>query len=281
MKLTTIGTGGPRSDSERNSTCVVVETGGTVLLFDAGRGAVSGLARAGIALEAASPLFITHHHIDHIGELAEIIILGWIQGRSAVLPIFGPPETASIVDTLLTRVYDKDILFRTTGERLRGDFVSAAVTEVRSGLVHDGGHYQVYAEEVRHGHGLPYPAPFLERWVCLGYRIEAEGKALSISGDTVRCPGVLHLARGADLHLQCCYMPAAAIDTEALASIAEHTLACSDTAGKIAAEAGARRLVLTHFRPMDAASLALIESDVRRDFAGELHLARDLDQFVV
>jgi ribonuclease Z len=65
------------------------------------------------------------------------------------------------------------------------------------------------------------------------------------------------------------------------AELAEHTLACSDTAGRIAAEAGVKRLILTHFRAMPPAMLAEVEPDVRRDFDGPVAPARDLDEFVV
>jgi ribonuclease BN (tRNA processing enzyme) len=97
----------------------------------------------------------------------------------------------------------------------------------------------------------------------------------------VRSDALVRLARGADLHVQCCYLPAAALTTPQLKGLAEHTLACSDTAGKIAAEAGVKRLVLTDFRSMTPAMLAELERDVRRDFDGPVALARDRDEFAV
>src|SRR5262249_53474636 len=135
-------------------------------------------------------------------------------------------------------------------------------------------------EEMLHGHALFGP-PFRARWICLGYRIEAHGRIVSISGDGVRSDALVRLARGADLHVQCCYLPADALTTPQLKALADHTLACADTTGKIAAEAGAKRLVLTHFRSTTSAMLAQIERDVRRDFHGPVALARDLDEFVV
>ena len=66
-----------------------------------------------------------------------------------------------------------------------------------------------------------------------------------------------------------------------LKRLAEKTLACSDTAGKIAAEAGVKKLVLTHFRHMTPQLLAAVGEDVRRDYGGPVHLANDLDEFEV
>jgi ribonuclease Z len=146
--------------------------------------------------------------------------------------------------------------------------------------VHDTGRWRVSCEEMLHGHGLFGPL-FHARWICLGYRVEAEGKVVSISGDGVRSDALVRLARGADLHVQCCYLPATALTTPVLKGLAEHTLACSDTAGRIAAEAGVKRLVLTHVRSMTPAMLAELERDVRRDFGGPVALANDLDEFIV
>jgi CO/xanthine dehydrogenase Mo-binding subunit len=94
-------------------------------------------------------------------------------------------------------------------------------------------------------------------------------------------PGVMAVVTGSDVEGAMRPLPAAALTTPELKGLAEHTLACSDTAGRIAAEAGVKRLVLTHFRSMTPAMLAELERDVRRDFDGPVALARDLDEFVV
>ena len=61
----------------------------------------------------------------------------------------------------------------------------------------------MYAEEVVHGHGLDFPSSFTQRWVCLGYRVESEGKSITISGDCVTCQGLQYLAREVDVLVQC------------------------------------------------------------------------------
>jgi len=89
----------------------------------------------------------------------------------------------------------------------------------------------------------------------------------------------LRAAERADLHLQCCYLPSSALATPQMKRLGDYTLACSDTAGKIADRAKAERLVLTHFRQTTPAALAEIEADVRRDYAGPVELSNDLDAF--
>ena len=278
MRVIALGTGGPRPDPERNAACTIVEIGGQQLVFDTGRGIVRSFARKAMGLADVAALFITHHHYDHIGDLADFVISSWLDGRRRRLPLFGPPGTARIYSLLLEQVYDRDLEFR-TGEHAADGFAHGEVTEVRAGPVHETSEWRVSCEEMLHGHAL-FGSAFRARWICLGYRIEAEGRIVSISGDGVRSDALVRLARGADLHVQCCYLPASALTTPQSRALAEHTLACSDTAGAIAAEAGVKRLVLTHFRSMTSAMLAEIERDVRRDFDGPIALANDLDEFV-
>ncbi len=77
-----------------------------------------------------------------------------------------------------------------------------------------------------------------EGWSCYGYRFEAEGKVVAISGDTIllrrdrsSCP------QDADVLVHCCYMASAEIENEHFRRVAQHTLAAGDTVGKIATRA--------------------------------------------
>ena len=96
MKLTLLGTGGPIPDPTRHGSAAALEVGGARLLFDAGRGVVLQMTRAGIPVEEVGPVFVTHHHYDHIGDLADVILTGWLQGRRRPLRVVGPPGTESI-----------------------------------------------------------------------------------------------------------------------------------------------------------------------------------------
>ncbi len=279
MKLHTLGTGGPRLDSARGSACHVLEAAGRHLMFDVGRGAIRGVAAKGLPIAEIGPLFVSHQHVDHIGELANYLITSWIEGRRKPLKIYAPPGTTAIVDALFGQVYDRDITFRTEGETAFGPFIGADITELRGGDVVEGGGWRARCEEVEHGHGLGFGPSFLERWICFAWRIEAESKVFCFSGDAVMCDGLLHAAERADLHLQCCYLPSSALANPHLKGVGSYTLACSDTAGKIAERAGVKRLVLTHFKQTTSEALAEIESDVRRDYAGPLALSNDLDAF--
>ena len=277
MNLTLLGTGGPRPDPDRHGPAAVVNIGDAHVLFDSGRGVVLQMVRAGIPLDRVNPVFVTHHHYDHIGDLADVMLTSWLMGRQHDLQILGPPGTTSIVNALLTQVYDKDIEFRDKGEpALVGGWKPVVCSDILSGLVYDGGSWKVYAEIAKHGHDLNLPDAFKHRWVCLGYRLEAEGKVVVISGDGVASQGLDRLAKDADVLVQCCYLAASELTTPTLQNLAKYTLACSDTVGKIAQRAQVKKLVLTHLRQKSDAMLAEVVTDVARDYDGPVVLGHDL-----
>jgi len=123
--------------------------------------------------------------------------------------------------------------------------------------------------------GINLVSPKLN-WPCLGYRIEIDRKSIVISGDAIACESLIALAHDADVLVQCCYLPDIALNTPARQLLSKLVIATSGQAGKIAAQAGVKTLVLTHFSDISPDMLAAIEDDVRRDFAGSLYLGEDL-----
>ena len=58
--------------------------------------------------------------------------------------------------------------------------------------------------------------------------------------------------------------------------LARDIIACADTVGKIATQAGVRQLVLTHFRQKSEAMMQEMSIDVANDYAGPVILGKDL-----
>src|SRR6185437_9562118 len=110
--VTLLGTGGPRPDIARGATSLLIEAGDAAILIDAGRGVVRQLTALNVSPARINPVLITHHHYDHIGELADVLLTSSLMGRTEPLRLYGPPETRRIVETLLGQVYDKDTEFR-------------------------------------------------------------------------------------------------------------------------------------------------------------------------
>lgn len=285
IRLTTLGTGTPRPEPRRHSACNLLSIGDEQLLFDCGRGTVLQLARTGFDWSRLQRLFITHHHFDHIGELADLMITSWINGRKHPLRIFGPWATEAITNVLLQDIYRRDLMFREEEFRQLGrpemaHFAVPVAKDVDEGLVEQGDGWRVLAWRVEHGH-RQFGALFRKQWICLGYRIEIGDKVVAISGDTIPCEGLEQLARDADLLLQCCWLPARELTDDYVRGVASHTLACSDVVGKIASRARVKRLILTHTRAVTQDAINAIVEDVSKDFDGPLCVAEDLQEFEI
>jgi ribonuclease Z len=282
FKVVLLGTGGPRPDPNRNATTTLIRLGEENILFDAGRGVVLQLVKAGVPLDKVGPVFITHHHYDHIGDLYDVMLATWMHGRRIPLMIYGPPDTRRIADAMLTQVFDKDWQWRSMGEPAFGGWKPVIVEDVSPGPVLETGAWKISAQVVEHGDGLGFPASFLRRWTCYGYRFEAQGKVVAISGDTVDCAGLQRLAEGADVLVQCCYMASTEITSEHFRRVARYTLAAGDSVGKIAARANVKTLVLTHHLPRkDERVMDALAEEVARDFSGRIVIGRDLTEIDV
>ncbi|HFE66890.1 MAG TPA: MBL fold metallo-hydrolase [Chloroflexi bacterium] len=289
MRVTLLGTGTP-TNPHRFQSAVLVEIGDDKLLFDAGRGAVHQLYQAGAEINRVNPVFITHHHFDHINDLFDVIISSAMRGRTQPLEIYGPAGTEKIVNALLEQVYAPDIRFRLEEDkdiRRRGGswaerpeaITRVAVRDVGPGLTAKTGQWQVSADYVLHGDFAH--APDFE-WRCLGYRIEAEGKVVTISGDTVPCAGIVNLAKDADLLVQCCHLPQSRVNNPLMQYLTTSILPSSGQVGTIAAEAGVKRMVLTHLsETISQANFPEILDDIRRDYRGEVLLGQDLMSIAV
>jgi ribonuclease Z len=283
MRMTLLGTGGPRPDPGRQGPATVIRIGDENLLFDAGRGVATQLVRAGVPITDVGYVFVTHHHFDHIGGLADVLFAAWNKGRGDIIRVFGPKGTAEIIGHMIDEVYSADVRYRLaetalTDESLHHIREMIVEEDVESGIVHDSGSWQVYTEHVEHGHALGMSQ---EEWPSLGYRIEAKDKIIAISGDAVDCPGLQKLARGADLLLQCCYLASEEIVDGDLRLIADHVLASSSMVGKIATKVGVGKLVLNHIKEKPLKMLRSMAEEIRRDYDGPMIIGEDLIEFDV
>ena len=282
FKIVLLGTGGPRPDPNRNATTTLIRLGEENILFDAGRGVVLQLVKAGVPLDKVGPVFITHHHYDHIGDLYDVMLATWMHGRRTPLMIYGPPDTRRIADAMLTQVFDKDWQWRSMGEPAFGGWKPVEIEDVGPGPVLDTARLEDKRRIVEHGDGLGFPASFLRRWTCYGYRFEAQGKVVAISGDTVDCAGLQRLAPGADVLVQCCYMASAGNQQRAFppgsALYACRRRPCRQDRGT----RQVKTLVLTiTCRARTSASCDVLAEEVARDFSGRIVIGRDLTEIDV
>ncbi len=195
LRVVMLGTGTPNPDPERSGPAVLVLVGGTAYLVDAGPGVVRRAAQAARGGEpAAAPgrigtAFLTHLHSDHTVGLPDLIHTGRIDGRTAPLEVYGPPGTSAMVGHL-TAAFAADIDSRERGlEPPKGDWWRARGHDIGPGVVHRDSAVVVRAFAVPHAN---WP-------LALGYRFEAGGRSIVISGDARPSEAVVAACGGCDV----------------------------------------------------------------------------------
>ncbi|MBI3087820.1 MAG: MBL fold metallo-hydrolase [Candidatus Omnitrophica bacterium] len=250
MKVVILGSGTGVPVKERGCAGLYVRIGGEHVLLDAGPGTLRQLVRLGVTYLDLDRIFLTHFHPDHCLDLVSILFAMRIPRppRTKPLVIYGPRGLRQLYRRLNTAFggWIAPRTYRLAFKELRGH------TTLRLGG------YTVRTAPMRHSPG------------ALGYRLEHRGRAVAYSGDTDVCEGIVRLGRRADLLILECSMT----DER---KVAGH-LTPSDC-GRIAAQAGCRHLVLTHFYPVFKGYD--IPGRVRRAFRGRLTLARDLAKFSI
>jgi ribonuclease BN (tRNA processing enzyme) len=247
LRLTVLGSGTIVPSLRRQPAGYLVEGVGARVLLDCGSGTLRRLLQAGTHPDEVDLILVSHTHLDHTSELPLLLF----SARYAPAPRRRPLRlagSAGFVEHLrgLENLY---------GEGLAAAGYERAVETLREGEGTRAGGLEIRCARAQH---IPS---------SLAFRLEEGSASLVYTGDTEYCRSVVDLARGCDLLLCECSFPDG--------SPAKLHLTPSE-AGRIAAEAGARRLLLTHFYP--ACDAADVLAQARRTFPGEVILAEDLLQ---
>ena len=278
MKLTLLGTGSPSPDPKRRGPSQVIECGEELILVDCGAGTLHRLVEAGYQRLNLSCIAFTHLHSDHVTGLLDVLWAGWIQRRWPVAPkIYGPPGTRHFVEHLMEAMA-YDIKIR-VGPVLEERALRPEVVEFDEGWSTSGSDWQLSAFRVEH---FPVDQAF-------GFRIDQGASSIVISGDTKACDNLAEHAQGAGILVHEVFLEQGLVQMAATAPDAEerarfellktyHT--SSADVGKVAANAGANHLVLSHVLRSQGDQSAFDE-DVGRDYGGKLTLGEDLMSFEV
>jgi ribonuclease BN (tRNA processing enzyme) len=242
MRLTVIGCSGSYPGPESPASCYLVQAADGLrtwsLVLDMGNGALGVLQRYIDPLHVDA-VFLSHLHADHCVDMTSYYVLRKYHpsGNQPKIPVWGPKGTAK----RLAKAYD---LPRKPGMREEFEF-------------------HVYREPVTVGPFTVEPFEVDHPVPAYGMRVSAFGRTLAYSGDTGMTPVLTELARDADLFL--CEASFRASD----ANPPSLHLTGHD-AGELAAQAGVKRLVVTHVPPWHDAQTMLSEATKAYDGPTEL-----------
>ena len=160
------------------------------VLIDCGRGATLRTIAAGLDLTQLVGVFLTHHHSDHISDLATLAIARWSTGCAAPLAVHAPDGPAARFAETCLDAFDDDCFHSQAdsgaGPRPRIEVHRFAPTSDVTTVMDTQG-WTLRTALVDHHPIEP----------ATGYRIERSGVAIMVSGDTRVCDGVRALAHGA------------------------------------------------------------------------------------
>ncbi|MDX1594155.1 MAG: ribonuclease Z [Gammaproteobacteria bacterium] len=243
LALTVLGSGTGVPVPERACAGYWLQAPKLSALVDCGSGVLRRLAEAGGDYRELDAVFVTHTHVDHVGELALLLhALKATPGfrRERPLHVAGPPGFPAW--------FEAHVAALAPPKHLDVRVAEAASLDMLHGV-------EVRTVATRHTPRLP----------SLAYRFAHADRSLVVTGDADRDPALARFAAGADLLVADCSFP------DAL-KVAGHMSATE--CGHLASEAGVGRLVLSHLYPVDAAVETRLD-EARAACAAEVLLARD------
>jgi len=298
-QFVTLGTGGgPLTRVKRSEPANALVVNGAVYLFDAGDGVQRQLTAAGLSVHAVRAVFVSHHHIDHNGGLAPLLVTRWLLNERAPLPVIGPPGTTAMVDGIAAAYRATELAPITIGgppmPAIRATLApqELAATLDAPTLVYQDANIRVLAITNDHYHFPPGSAPAATAR-SYAFRIETVGRTIVYTGDSGPSAHLAALAAGCDL------LVSEVIDMQAMAAVlaragdippaarapmmahmAQDHLT-PESVARLAAAAGAKRVVLTHLAPGmdDETSAAGYIAGMAPIYRGPISVANDLDRF--
>jgi ribonuclease BN (tRNA processing enzyme) len=269
--------GGPTlsSRSSRNNAATVVLINDVPYLVDCGYGVSRQLILAGISLDRLRYIFVTHHHSDHNLEYGPLLYNAAIARDPKRIDAYGPPGLRRMTrDFFRYEQFDIETRLKDEGG---ADLRKLVFVHdfARPGLVMKNADVKVTSLRV------PHP-PITQSYA---FRFDAKDRSIVISGDTAYAPELALFAEAADVLIhEAMYLPGVEAlvknfpDAKGLRKhlMASHT--STEDAGRIAARAGVKTLVLSHLVPGDDPSITDEQwaEGARKHFKGRIVVGKDL-----
>jgi ribonuclease Z len=288
-ELVVLGTASQVPTRQRNHNGYVLRWDGEGILFDPGEGSQRQMLHAGIAAHDLTRICVTHFHGDHSLGLAGVVQRINLDRVPHPVVAHYPASGQRYFDRLrhATAFHETaDLreepvtgdgpLAATASFTLSAARLSHPVEAYGYRLVEPDGRRMLPARLAERGIAGPDIGRLQQEGALRGVALEEvseprPGQRFAFVMDTRMCPAVPELAAGCDLLV----IESTFLDQDAgLAE--EHGHLTAGQAGRVAAEAGVRHLVLTHFsqRYPDPADFG--QQAREAGFTGELTVAHDL-----
>ena len=221
MHITVLGSGTSIPHPQRASPGLAIRLDGTTILVDPSSGSLHRAERYGIETKSIDYVFISHFHPDHTGDIAPLLfaLKNSDYFKAKKLTLLGPPGLKEFHRGLLN---------------FYGNWIRLEPGRLKIQEIGD--------DQLEFGNWSVRAFPVLHTENSVGYRFaDSKGRIIAYSGDSDYCAELVELARNADTAL---------IEAAQPSQLKVRGHLTPQLAGKVAREAGVRRLIITHLYPV-------------------------------
>jgi len=258
MPFQFFGTSGAIPSPARDNTALAFYSPDEFVLVDCSGSPYQKILKAGLDPMLVSSLIITHRHVDHLYGLPSLAHNMGLAGRRTTLRVYALAETMPFLRGFMDLFpLEKKMPYRIELHEVPPqegyEILEAKGFRIRSAPV---------------VHGAPNIALRVE------FDTLSEHGVAVYSSDTIPCPSLIALARGADVLIH----EATFLHYDAARAKADgHTTGVQ--AGEVAAQAGVKRLILCHFAAVLHDRLEEVRSEAMQAYTGPVDLPEEFLEY--
>ena len=193
LKVVVCGSRSPLPSPGRAESCVLVEAGDDIYIFDLGNGSVNNLTQYQVPWPNVKAVLITHMHSDHMADLPDAHLQSWIQGRTSPLKVYGP-EGINLVTKGFELAYSADYQYR--NEHHGDDMLPMSIAGFNAIQIINN---QFIPNDTPGLEILPFVVDHYPVNSAFGFKISYKGRTVVISGDTIHDGSVQKYSQDVDV----------------------------------------------------------------------------------
>ena len=137
MKLVFLGTSAAHPTKDRGLSCVCLERGGEIIMFDAGEAAQMAFLRSGLGWNKKMKILVTHLHGDHCIGILGLLQTMSLHRRTEKVEIFGPGGIEEFISANI-KILNFGLSF------------PIIINIVSEGMISDEREYTIYTTKANH-----------------------------------------------------------------------------------------------------------------------------------
>ncbi len=270
IKVQVLGSGGPElSDGRASSSYIIWHDSKARLLVDAGAGSSVYFDQAKADFDDINAILLTHLHVDHSADIPAYIKGAYFSSRERPLIVYGPDKNRLMPSTseYLERLFGQQGAFSYLSSFLTGDRgANFKLSAVDVPLTRDKTHHYQLDNEIDIHAISTHHGPI----ASVAWKIEIGGCLITFSGDMSNQYDVLSaFAKDSDILVMNHAIP------ESARGSARNLHMPPSTIGEIAAEANAKKLLLSHFMRRTLNNAEESKAIINKHYDGDIQIAKD------